>query len=297
MAEQLERRPAPAPKRDEARGERGDDAARPMAPALKKDSRFAVGMTFSPAGVERSGSYEIWGKPIEVPIAAVPGLNVMVNPGVSVKVASGVAWNKKRVQTTLGVDGSVLIGLSYGNSYLASVYGGVSADASGGFTYTRTKAAKANAKPSWSLEGAIAVSGSVKVGVTLAGGAIDESIELAKLPIGSLYGLRWENGRFLRDRVAWEWSSTMKELFKRVRAVIEKGKRIVRALIEAGKRIPQAGKRVAKEVGEFGARVVDKGGEVAGWVGDRAGDVVDGAKAIGGGIKDGVGKARDVLPF
>lgn len=221
-----------------------------QAPAL--DSKFAMGMTFSTSALEKTYEYELWKAhpPIEIPIPAVPGLNFMCEPGVKVVAAGGVNWHEKALKTGLGVEGNVQVGFSYGNASLASVYAAMEAKANGGFEYEKSK-------DSWSLAGRIALQTDFRVGVKLAGGVLDYGFEFGKVELGQLTGVRWENGKFQKDKLGWEWGAKPKEFFAAMKAAIEKAKRLMSAAGDAAEAAYKKAKQTAKNVYHAGQDAVN----------------------------------------
>lgn len=221
-------------------------------PALEGGSKFGMGMSFSPEGMEKSYQYKLWEAhpPIEIPIPAVPGLNFMVEPGVVVKAAGGVDWKKKQLKAALGVEGSVGLGFSYGNAAVASLYGVMEAKASGGFEYAKSD-------KDWELEGAIALSTNFKVGVKLAGGILDYGFEFGKCEIGKLTGVAWKNGHFEKDKLGWEWGDKPKEFFAAIKAAINKAKQLLQAGVDLAKKGWEKAKQGANMVYNAGASFVN----------------------------------------
>jgi Domain of unknown function (DUF4157) len=219
----------------------------PGKPALS--SPWTSGMTFSPNGLEQSGSYTIWsGRGIRIPIAAVPGLFFTVSPAVSVGVGGGVDWTKKAVTARATVDGSVAAGLSYGDPALAEIYANMEAGAQGGFTYERTKAqapttgnqsgSPGGSRPrdQWSLTGAITLQTAFNVGVKLGGGIIEKKFQFGQCEIGKLTGLAWQNGVFKRNQVGWTWGAMPTRFFNEVKSLINRAKQIMNLPAEAAKK-------------------------------------------------------------
>lgn len=228
-------------------------ARKSKAPALSEGgSKFAMGMTFSKEGFEKSYEYILWQAkpPIEIPIVAVPGLNFLVEPQVKVKAAGGVNWKEKAVTAAVGVEGGVGIGFSYGKSEIAALYGIMEAKASGGFEYKKSNT-------SWELSGGIGLSTNFKVGVRLAGGILDYGFEFGKCEIGKLTGLSWKNGHFEREKLGWEWGEKPKEFFAAIRAAIDKAKRIIAAGAELAKKTWEGAKATGRAVYNAGRDAVN----------------------------------------
>ncbi len=206
-------------------------------------SDWGMGMTFSPEGMEKSYEYKIWEQhpPIEIPIVAVPGLNIMVEPSVKAKAAAGVDWKKDAFKAALGIEGGVGVGLSYGNASICSLYGVMEAKAFGGFEYEKTK-------DDWELSGHIALSTNFKVGVKLAGGIIDYGFEFGKCEIGKLTGIHFHNGHFDKSKLGWEWGEKPKEFFALIKKAIAKAKEMLAMGVDAAKAAYHKAKEVAGDV-------------------------------------------------
>jgi len=255
----------------------GGGVAAGQKPALS--SPFSTGMTFSPSGLEQSASYSLWKAPQFNAPTPVPGLTFMVAPSVSVGVGGGVNWKKPSVTARLSVDGGVQLGLSYGAPHIAEVWGGMEANASGGFNYSRERGTSDSqsksiaARDTWSLDGGITLSANLAVGVKLGGGVIEKKFTFGNVEIGKVTGLSWQNGKFQKANVGWAWGSKPRALFKEIKKAIDKAKWIVglpkKAAAEAWKGMKDAG----------------------GWA---AGKLWGGVQSVLGGIKD-IGSA--INPF
>ncbi len=220
-------------------------------PALDKGSDFAMGMTFSTSGLEKSYEYTVWDKELPpIPIAAVPGLFVKIEPSVKVKATGGVDWKKKSLKAGLVVEGGVGVGLAYGAPSVAELYGQMEAKATGGFEYEKEP-------NSWSLDGAIGLSTNFKVGVKLGGGILDYGFEFGKVELGKLTGLSWKNGSFDRGAVGWEWGPKPKEFFAAIKAAIGKAKALMSAGAAVAKKGWEAAKTGANAVYNAGAAAVN----------------------------------------
>jgi hypothetical protein len=255
-------------------------------PALS--SPFSSGMTFSRTGLEQSGSYQLWsGTGITVPIAAVPGLNFMVSPSVSVAVAGGVDWSRNAVTARVGVDGTVQVGLSYGAPNLAEIYAAVEATASGGFSYERTnsstpaaqgaggaqaQAAATQAGTTWKLEGAITLGAGMAVGVKLGGGIIEKRFQLGQIEVGRLGGITFDN-RGMNRNLTWTWSAEMRAMFAEIRSAIDQARRIMAMGAEAAEAAWQG--------------LADAGGWAYNGLAAAGRAIRDGTYAAGRGIRDG----------
>lgn len=212
----------------------GASPAMSRRPALSK-TKFGTGMSFRPSGFEKDFRWELWKKnpPIEIPVGAVPGLNILVEPEVVVSGGAGVDWKKKSVETKLGVQGGVGVGFSYGKSELAAVYGTMSATVDGRFRYEREKAR--GQIRNWELDGGFTLGTKFAVGVKLGGGIVDAKFEFGHCEIGELFGLRWENGSFDRNKIGWNWGAQPQSFFTKLRELIEKVKDILNLPKKAAK--------------------------------------------------------------
>jgi hypothetical protein len=230
-------------------------AAKGPAPALKRAgqrpalSGFSSGQTFSPTGLEQSGSYKLWSaRGIRVPIAAVPGLFFVVSPSVSVAVNGGVNWRNASVTAQLVANGSVGVGLSYGDPALAEIYANMEASAGGRFRYERSRAPAATTgtqrgtqpatrpRDTWSLEGYFSMQTSFNVGVKVGGGIIHKRFQFGNTELGRLTGVSWRDGRFQRERLGWQWGPIPQAFFREVNAQIQRARQIQRMGREAAQR-------------------------------------------------------------
>ncbi len=209
------------------------------AKGVARESKFAMGLTFSPEGMEKSYEYKIWEqkKPFEVPIPAVPGLNFSVKPEVTAKAAAGVNWKEKALTASLGVEGAVEMGLSYGKAEIAEVYGVIVATADGGFEYKKSD-------KDWTLDGSIGLSANLAVGVSVGGGMLDNRFEFGKVEIGKLTGLSWKNGHFESGKVGWEWGEKPKEMFEMIKKTVDRAIQLAQMGAAAAKAAYQKGKQL-----------------------------------------------------
>ncbi len=230
--------------------------ARKRGPALEAaDPKFAMGLTFSPEGMEKSYQYKIWDGGVEIPIAAVPGLNAKFDSNVIVRAAGGVNWKEKALTAALGVEGLVGIGLSYGRKEIAEVYGMMEAKADGGFEYKK-------GEKEWELSGNIGLSANLAVGVSIANGILDQRFEFGKCEIGKLTGLYWKDGHFDKGKLGWEWGKQAKELFAAVKKVVEKALHLAHMAADAAKAAYDNAKKLAKGAYHTAGEVIDF---VTGW--------------------------------
>lgn len=234
----------------------GPSLSKKHAPSLEggEGSKWGAGITFSPEGLEVSGQYTIWNHSVEIPIAAVPGLNAMIEPQVVVKGKVGqetkkdkdTGKEKESVKAALGIEGGVGIGLSYGVPELASLYGVMEASVAGGFEFTKSG-------KEWELEGSIGLSTVFAVGVKVAGGILDERFEFGKCEIGKLTGIKFVNGKKV-GAINWEWGEKPKQFFESIKKVIERAKQLASMAADAAKKVyngaKAAGKKVVQGVGD-----------------------------------------------
>ncbi len=209
-------------------------------PALS--SPFSSGMSFSPTGLEQSGSYRLWqGRGIgPIPIAAVPGMFMSVSPTVGVQVGGGVDWRNNTVTANVAVNGTVAAELSYGVPNVAEIYANLEAQATGRFAYERGRAPGGQAgnqgsqRPAgrrpdnWSLEGYIGLETSFNIGVKLGGGIIDKRFTIARCEIGRVTGIAWRNGTLNRNAMGFQWGPLPQRVFAQIQAEIARGQRIMR---------------------------------------------------------------------
>ncbi len=211
---------------------------------------FSTGMSFSPNGFENSGTINLWrtARPITVPIVAVPGLNFQIQPGLTLGVGGGVNWREHAVTARASIDGSVTMGLSYGNPALAEVYANMQGNAGGSFTYQRSRAQGSNAgnqganrpaergRDTWSLTGQIVLSTAFNVGVRLGGGIIDKSFQFGQCEIGRLTGVAWRDGQFQRNQLGWQWGPQPQRFFTEMNRLLQRARQIMNLPREAAER-------------------------------------------------------------
>ncbi len=210
-------------------------------PAL--DSKYTMGMSFSPSGMEKSYQYTLWDKQVPpIPIAAVPGLFFTIEPMVVAKVAGGVDWKDKALKTSVGVEGNLLVGFTYGNKELAALYGGVEGRVSGGFEYSKSN-------DSWKLEGGIKLASNFTIGCKVAGGILDYKFDFGKVdPICTFGGLKWEKGKPFES--GWfAWGEQVQQFFGMVNKTVTKAKQ----LLSAGAAAYNAAANTAKQAYRAGA--------------------------------------------
>ena len=205
--------------------ESGQEAVATAGPARKKgpalDSKYTMGMAFSPQGMEKTYEYTLWDKgPPPIPIAAVPGLFFTIEPSVKAKVGGGVNWKQKNVSTSIGVEGNLLIGFTYGNKELAALYGGIEGRVQGGFQYTKSA-------DSWSLQGGISLASNFTIGCKVAGGILDYKFDFGQVnPICTFGGLKWEKGKPFES--GWfAWGEQVNQFFAGVNRTVTKAKQLL----------------------------------------------------------------------
>jgi hypothetical protein len=235
-------------------------------------SKFGMGMTFSLEGFEKSYDYTIWKGHYAWPIG-IPGINFVIDPNVKVSGKGAVKYggeSKGDMSAQLGVFGECGIGLSGGIPDVAEIYGTINPGLEGAFTLTKYGDHKEEHKggesggehsggehggeskgpaSTWSLAGAIGLKAAVKVGVSLAGGIVDQAFELGSIEICKLTGVYFDQTGFRSDKLGFEWGEKMKALFDSIKRTIEKAKNMGRAAIEAAK---NAGSAIAKKASDFG---------------------------------------------
>lgn len=214
-------------------------------PAL--DSKYTMGMSFSPTGMEKSYEYTLWDKgPPPIPIAAVPGLFFTIEPSVKVKAAGGVDWKDQALKTNIGVEGGLLIGFTYGNKELAALYGGIEGKIGGGFEYTKSQ-------DSWKLEGGIKLGSNFTIGCKVAGGILDYKFDFGKVdPICTFGGLKWEKGKPFE--AGWfSWGEQVQQFFGMVNSTVTKAKQLLSAGADAARSAYNAAANTAKGAYRAGA--------------------------------------------
>lgn len=217
-------------------------------PAL--DSRYTNGMAFSASGFEKSHQYALWDLPkIEAPIAAVPGLNLLIEPSVKVKAGLGVDWTQGALKIPVGLEGGVLLGFSYGNTNVAALYGGLECTLGGGFEYEKS----AN---SWKFGGQLKLSSNFTIGCKIAGGILDFKFDFGKVDPICIFGqLGWENGRFSAG--GFSWGQQVLDFFAGVRRCIARATELINAGAEAARRTLEAARRTGREAYNVGRDVVN----------------------------------------
>ena len=239
-------------------------------------SKFGMGMTFSLEGFEKSYDYTIWKGHYAWPIG-IPGVNFVVDPNVKVSGKGAVKFGgeaKGDLSAQLGVFGECGIGLSGGIPDVAEVYGTINPAIEGAFTLTKhgesakggehghaegghaegghAEGGHAESKgpaSTWSLVGAIGLKAAAKVGVSLAGGIVDQAFELGSIEICKLTGIYFDQTGFRSDKLGFEWSEKIKSVFDSIKKAIDKAKNMGKAAIQAAK---DAGGAIVKKAGEFG---------------------------------------------
>ena len=257
-------------------------ALRKRGPALEGGegggSKFGMGMTFSLEGFEKSYDYTIWKGHYAWPIG-IPGINFVIDPNVKVSGKGQAKWGgeaKGDISAQLGVFGECGIGLSGGIPDVAEIYGTVNPGIEGAFTLTKHAEHKEEHKggehgggehgggehgggehggeskgpaSTWSLVGAIGLKAAVKVGVSLAGGIVDQAFELGSIEVCKLTGVYFDQTGFRSDKLGFEWGEKMKSLFDSIKRTIDKARNLGKAAIEAAK---NAGSAIAKKASDFG---------------------------------------------
>jgi len=216
-----------------------------------KDSKFTMGMSFSPSSLEKSYEYMLWDKgPPPIPIAAVPGLFFTIEPSVRVKAAGGVDWKDKSLKTNVGVEGGLLVGFTYGNKELAALYGGIEGKVAGGFEYTKSN-------DSWKLEGGIKLGSNFTIGCRVGGGILDYKFDFGKVdPICTFGGLKWEKGKPFQS--GWfEWGQQVQEFFAAMNRTVTKAKQVLAMGADAARNAYNAAANTAKATYKTGADVIN----------------------------------------
>jgi hypothetical protein len=244
------------------------------APALEGGegggSKFGMGMTFSLEGFEKSYDYTIWKGHYAWPIG-IPGINFVVDPNVKVSGKGQAKWGgeaKGDLSAQLGVFGECGVGLSGGIPDVAEIYRTINPGIEGAFTLTKHGesakggehgaaehgggehgAAEKGPKSTWSLVGAITLKAAAKIGVSLAGGIVDQAFELGSIEIAKLTGIYFDQTGFRSDKLGFEWSEKIKAVFESIKKTIDKARNMGKAAIQAAK---DAGGAIVKKAGDFG---------------------------------------------
>jgi hypothetical protein len=218
----------------------------------RSKSDFGAGMSFNSGTFEKNQSYTLWDpkNEIRVPIGAVPGLSLVVDPSVKVKTGVGADFKKKALVANVGVDGEIGVGLGYGDPHVAELKSDMKAKAAGGFTYRRTRPDKG--AQSWSLDGGFSFSTVFAIGVKLGGGVVEANFEFGQCNIGTLSHLNWTNGRFDPNQIGWAWGSGPTAFFDKIKWLIDKAGKLVKLGKDAAKQAVKGWKEVKDGVGKLG---------------------------------------------
>jgi hypothetical protein len=173
-------------------------AARKQGPA--RDSPWGGALTMDAGQLKTKLSYQIAGTPVYVPIVAVPGLSMFFRPSISVQAQHGTSFQND-MTISLGVEGAVEGGLSYGAGPAAEIYGGINGAITGALEYKQQG-------PWWHLQGDIKMETFFSAGVRVAGGIFDFRTEFGKVEIGTLAGIRFTNQGLEAQLLHWRWGPT-----------------------------------------------------------------------------------------
>ena len=259
-------------------------ALRKRGPALEGGegggTKFGMGMTFSLEGFEKSYDYTIWKGHYAWPVG-IPGINFVVDPNVKVSGKGAVKFggeSKGDLSAQLGVFGECGVGLSGGIPDVAEIYGTINPGIEGAFTLTKhgdsaheapahegpaheaphaeggpapasETAKEKGPRSTWSLVGGITLKAAAKIGVSLAGGIVDQAFELGSIEIAKLTGVYFDQTGFRSDKLGFEWGEKIKQTFESIKKTIEKAKNMGKAAIQAAK---NAGGAIAKKASDFG---------------------------------------------
>lgn len=231
------------------------------APNLKASPKFGIGMGFNPPSPKRNTaekrfSRTLWSpkKPIELPIGAVPLLNIIVDPSLKVNGTVGVG-KARTVRTNWTVDGGVGVGLSYGRSELVAVNAKLNAGAHGGFTYARNP-------QSWTFSGGFAIDTNFSVGVVI-GKVVSHSFAFGHCDIGKLTGIKFVDGRLHTSEMGWAWGKQPQKFFGLIKNAINNAKKILELPAKAAKKAwgalkksPKAAFKAAESFKKFLDKVI-----------------------------------------
>jgi hypothetical protein len=158
----------------------------------------------------------------------------------------GVDWNDKALKTSVGVEGNLLVGFTYGNKELAALYGGIEGRVAGGFEYSKTN-------DSWKLEGGIKLASNFTIGCKVAGGILDYKFDFGKVdPICTFGGLKWEKGKPFES--GWfAWGQQVQQFFGMVNNTVTKAKQLLSAGADAARSAYNAAANTAKGAYRAGA--------------------------------------------
>jgi Domain of unknown function (DUF4157) len=208
--------------------------AQTRAPSLKANPKFGIGMAFNPPSAKRNTaekrfSRTLWSpkNPITVPIGAVPGLSLIVEPSVKVNGAVG-AGKARTVRTNWTVDGGVGVGLQYGAPQLVAVNAKLNAGAHGGFSYAKSPS-------TWTFAGSFAIDTNFSFGVVI-GKVVSHSFNFGHCDIGKLTGIKFTDGRLQTSEMGWEWGRQPQRFFGLIKNAINNAKKIFELPEKAAKK-------------------------------------------------------------
>lgn len=187
--------------------------------ALSADPKYAMGMTFSREGFEKSYEYKLGGKAMSWP-TPVPGLNVIVDPAVKVFGKGGAKYggkNKGELSLSVGVGGEIGLGVSGGVANVAEFYLTGTPGLTGAGAYARNGNA-------WSLDTSLEATCAGKIGVKLGGGVVDKGFELFNAKLFKLTGLYWDQNGFDSGKLGFEWGEDIKPIFDALAYIASKAK-------------------------------------------------------------------------
>jgi hypothetical protein len=202
-------------------------AARDQAePALAADS-FGMGWTFSAEAFERSYEYTIWKTPPFLSPTPVPGLFWKIQPNVKVVGKGGVGYGGQKkgdLSVSLGVEGQVALGLSYGAPELAEVYANVAPKLTGEAKFTKKTSG-------WTLVGGLKLGMTGKIGVKLAK-MMDFAYKFMDLELLKLTGIYFDEKGFQTSKLGLEPGKDIEPIYEAIKAGIEKAKAIGSAIAD-----------------------------------------------------------------
>jgi hypothetical protein len=282
-------------------------ARKKRGPALESEggNKFGMGMTFSLDGFEKAFEYTVWKG--HIPIASpVPLVNILFEPNVKVsgKGAAKYAGEEKgNLSAQLGVFGECGIGLSGGIADVAELFGTFNPAVEGAFTLTKHGHAEGGEgghkeaghqeaghhkeaghaaggehksegpASTWSLAGAIGVKSAFKLGVSLGGGIVEQSFELGSMEICKLTGVYFDQTGFRSDKLGFEWSGRIRQIFDWIKDMIDKARHLGRAALHAA---ANGAKAAGRAIAGAAGTVADAAGDAAGAVADVASDAAHG---------------------
>lgn len=219
-------------------------------PALIPDldpRRVGIQFAFSPEMIRVRGRVRLWpapGTPAMLSIPVFTGVNFVIRPSVDVfgDVQGNVGGrNAGSAQFNLGVTGSVGVGLSGGIPGTAEVY----------LTVNPTMTAQATLRlgpgsGQWTFDAGITLTGDVRLGVSLGGGAADFSVRTPSAEILRLTGINVDQAGFHSERLGFALGRDLQAALDWMERRLDDVRNGVGRVVEAGQRVAREFTNVAE---------------------------------------------------